>query len=71
MDFRRHTHVSLKDPSGKNLFAYTDPQHPDGRPGAAFEDTKFLSLQGEQFLAGILDGLPDGEIRSPEVKLRY
>jgi len=54
-----HTHVSLKDPSGKNVFAYSDPEHPNGRPGAAFEDTKFLSQTGEQFLAGILDGLPD------------
>ncbi|KIJ17483.1 glutamate---ammonia ligase [Paxillus involutus ATCC 200175] len=54
-----HTHVSLKDPSGKNIFAYSDLAHPDGRPGAAFEDTKFLSQIGEQFLAGLLDGLPD------------
>ncbi|KAL4077335.1 hypothetical protein V8B97DRAFT_1866527 [Scleroderma yunnanense] len=52
-----HTHVSLKDTTGKNLFAYTD--NPNGRPDAAFEDTKFLSHIGEQFLAGILDGLPD------------
>lgn len=52
-----HTHVSLKDAAGQNLFAYTD--NPNGRPDAAFQDTKFLSLIGEQFLAGILDGLPD------------
>jgi glutamine synthetase len=60
--FLRHTHVSLKDPSGKNIFAYSDLAHPDGRPGAAFEDTKFLSQIGEQFLAGLLDGLPDGKL---------
>ncbi|KAI6036532.1 hypothetical protein BKA83DRAFT_4164165 [Pisolithus microcarpus] len=53
----RHTHVSLRDPSGQNLFAYTESS--DGRDDAAFEDTKFLSSIGEQFLAGILDGLPE------------
>lgn len=52
-----HTHVSLRDPSGQNLFAYTESS--DGRDDAAFEDTKFLSSIGEQFLAGILDGLPE------------
>lgn len=52
-----HTHVSLRDPSGKNLFAYTES--PGGRDNAAFEDTKFLSSIGEQFLAGVLDGLPE------------
>ncbi|KIJ69333.1 hypothetical protein HYDPIDRAFT_24177 [Hydnomerulius pinastri MD-312] len=51
-----HTHVSLKDASGNNIFACSNPK---GRPDAAFEDTKFLSLIGEQFLAGLLDGLPD------------
>ncbi|KAI9571489.1 hypothetical protein HD554DRAFT_2327064 [Boletus coccyginus] len=54
-----HTHVSLQDSSGSNIFAYSDPEHPNGRPDAAFEDTKFVSLQGEQFLAGLLDGLSD------------
>ncbi|KAH0830621.1 hypothetical protein J3R83DRAFT_2076 [Lanmaoa asiatica] len=32
---------------------------PTGAQDAAFEDTKFISLHGEQFLAGLLDGLPD------------
>ncbi|KAN0077232.1 glutamate---ammonia ligase [Tylopilus felleus] len=54
-----HTHVSLQDPSGSNIFACTDAQHANGRPDAAFEDTKFISLIAEQFLAGLLDGLPD------------
>ncbi|KAF8559634.1 glutamine synthetase/guanido kinase [Imleria badia] len=54
-----HTHVSLQDSSGVNIFAYSNAQHPNGRPDAAFEDTKFISLHGEQFLAGLLDGLPD------------
>ncbi|KAG9318541.1 hypothetical protein JVU11DRAFT_632 [Chiua virens] len=51
-----HTHVSLQDLSGSNIFACSDPK---GRPDAAFEDTKFISLYAEQFLAGLLDGLPD------------
>ncbi|KAI6099903.1 hypothetical protein EDD16DRAFT_1697328 [Pisolithus croceorrhizus] len=58
-----HTHVSLRDSSGKNLFAYTES--PGGRDGAAFEDTKFLSCIGEQFLAGVLDGLPEGPFLCP------
>lgn len=52
-----HTHVSLRDPSGRNIFAYSEGS--DGRADAAFEDTKFLSFIGEQFLAGVLDGLPE------------
>lgn len=54
-----HTHVSLQDHSGSNIFAFSDPDHPNGRTDAAFEDTKFISLLAEQFLAGLLDGLPD------------
>jgi len=50
---------SLQDSSGSNIFAYSNPEYPDGRPDAAFEDTKFISLRAEQFLAGLLDGLPD------------
>ncbi|KAI6127814.1 hypothetical protein EV401DRAFT_1933353 [Pisolithus croceorrhizus] len=58
------THMfSLRDSSGKNLFAYTES--PGGRDGAAFEDTKFLSCIGEQFLAGVLDGLPEGPFLCP------
>ncbi|KAF8136413.1 hypothetical protein EV363DRAFT_1428812 [Boletus edulis] len=54
-----HTHVSLQDISGFNIFAHSNAEHPNGRPDAAFEDTKFISLRAEQFLAGLLDGLPD------------
>jgi hypothetical protein len=31
-----------------------------GRIGAAYDDTKFMSQEGEWFLAGILDGIADG-----------
>ncbi len=39
-----------------------DAQLKDGREGAGSEDTKFLSQEGEWFLAGVLDGLPDGRL---------
>ena len=53
-----HIHVSLQTPEGKNAFAYTGDE-PDGRPGAAYKDVAFLSEVGEQFLAGVVRGLPD------------
>ncbi|KAG6376203.1 hypothetical protein JVT61DRAFT_2178 [Boletus reticuloceps] len=62
LSIRRHTHVSLQDLSGLNIFAHSNAEHPNGRPDAAFEDTKFISLRAEQFLAGLLDGLPDGKL---------
>ncbi|CED85477.1 glutamine synthetase guanido kinase [Phaffia rhodozyma] len=49
-----HIHVSLRSPEGVNLFAC-----PEGRSDAAFKDTKYLSELGEQFLAGVVRGLPD------------
>ncbi|KAH9901553.1 glutamine synthetase/guanido kinase [Cubamyces lactineus] len=54
-----HIHVSLRDAAGKSLFALPDDQLKTGRPDAQSEDTKFLSQEGEWFLAGVLDGLPD------------
>jgi len=54
-----HVHVSLRDSNGKNLFALADSELKSGRSGAAYEDTKFLSQEGEWFLAGILDGIAD------------
>ncbi|KAI0748518.1 glutamine synthetase/guanido kinase [Daedaleopsis nitida] len=54
-----HIHVSLCDASGKNIFALSDAELKTGRANAQYEDTKFLSQEGEWFLAGILDGLPD------------
>ncbi|OBZ69240.1 Type-1 glutamine synthetase 2 [Grifola frondosa] len=54
-----HIHVSLRDESGKSLFAVSDDELKTGRADAAYQDTKFLSQIGEWFLAGILVGLPD------------
>jgi len=52
--------VSLTDSSGQNTFAVSDSELGTGRSGAAYDDTKFMSQEGEWFLAGVLEGLPDG-----------
>ena len=57
-----HIHVSLRDPDGSSLFAVSGSEVKDGRVDAAYEDTKYLSQITEWFLAGVLDGLPDGEL---------
>lgn len=54
--------MSLRDANGKSLFAVSDTELKNGRANAQYNDTKFLSQEGEWFLAGILDGLPDGEL---------
>ncbi|TBU35709.1 glutamine synthetase/guanido kinase [Dichomitus squalens] len=54
-----HIHVSLRDANGKSIFAVSDADLKNGRTDAQYDDTKFLSQEGEWFLAGILDGLPD------------
>ncbi|KAI0723955.1 glutamine synthetase/guanido kinase [Cerioporus squamosus] len=54
-----HIHVSIRDKDGKNIFALSASELKTGRADAQYEDTKFLSQEGEWFLAGILDGLPD------------
>ncbi|KAI0780673.1 glutamine synthetase/guanido kinase [Trametes elegans] len=54
-----HVHVSLRDENGKSLFALPEDQLKTGRAGAKYEDTKYLSQEGEWFLAGVLAGLPD------------
>lgn len=61
---RRHIHVSLKNAHGKNIFAVSEEELKNGRAGAVNEETKFISQEGEWFLAGVLDGLPDGQFRS-------
>jgi len=58
----RHIHVSLKDKDGNNVFAVKGDAAKTGRPHAAFDDTKFMSQEGEWFLAGVLDGLTDGRL---------
>ena len=49
-----HIHVSLRDQSGRNIFAA-----PSARADAKFEDSRWLSVECEHFIAGILAGLPD------------
>jgi glutamine synthetase len=44
------------------LFALSGTEAKSGREDAAFEDTKYVSKQAENFLAGILDGIADGEL---------
>ncbi|KAK7693773.1 hypothetical protein QCA50_003345 [Cerrena zonata] len=54
-----HIHVSLRDKDGKSIFAVSPSELKTGRAGAAYPDTKYLSQEGEWFLAGVLHGLPD------------
>ncbi len=49
-----HMHVSIADKDGKNLF-YRGSEDPD----PPYPDLANLSDMGRQFLAGLLDGLPD------------
>jgi len=44
------------------MFAVSEVELKTGRIGAAYEDTRFLSEEGEWFVAGILDGLADGKL---------
>jgi glutamine synthetase len=56
-----HIHVSIRDKSGRNIFAVTEEEKANGgREGAAFDDTKYISQEAEWFLAGLLEGLSDG-----------
>ncbi|GAA5998681.1 glutamine synthetase family protein [Rhodotorula paludigena] len=54
-----HVHISLRDKSGRNVFAVEEGDMDKGRQGAQYEDTKRISQVAEWFLAGVLDGLPD------------
>ncbi|KAJ7510039.1 hypothetical protein B0H11DRAFT_2269544 [Mycena galericulata] len=54
-----HIHVSLRDTSDRNIFAVSGSELSSGRADAAYEDTKFMSSEGESFLAGVLDGIAD------------
>ena len=62
LSWYRHIHVSLRDSNGKNSFALSEDELKTGRTGAAYDDTKFISQEGEWFLAGILDGIADGAL---------
>ncbi|KAF9513122.1 hypothetical protein BS47DRAFT_1372620 [Hydnum rufescens UP504] len=55
-----HIHVSLRDASGKNVFSLSsDEIQAGGRKDALYEDTRYMSQEGEWFVAGLLDGLAD------------
>jgi len=55
-----HIHVSIKDKSGKNIFALSPEEIAGGgRKEAPFKDVQYISQIGEYFLAGVLEGLPD------------
>ncbi|WVQ86058.1 hypothetical protein IAT38_008226 [Cryptococcus sp. DSM 104549] len=55
-----HIHVSLQDANGRNIFAVSEEEEKNGgRADAKFKDVKYLSQEGEWFLAGLLEGLPD------------
>lgn len=59
-----HIHVSLRDKEGRNIFAPTKEESAGaGRESAEFKDLKYLSQEAEWFLAGLLEGLPDGKLR--------
>lgn len=53
-----HEHFSLQNEKGENVFAVREDEMKEGREGSAYEDTKRISLVAEQFLAGVLLGLP-------------
>jgi glutamine synthetase len=36
-----------------------------GRSNSSYSDTKYISQEGEWFLAGVLDGIADGELDLP------
>ncbi|KAF8891318.1 hypothetical protein BD779DRAFT_1661733 [Infundibulicybe gibba] len=54
-----HVHVSLRDGTGRNIFSVSDAEIKDGRADPANDNTKFMSQEGEWFLAGILEGIAD------------
>lgn len=54
--------MSLRNSNGDNIFALPKSETNKARGNAAFDDTKYLSEVAEQFLAGILDGIADGQL---------
>jgi glutamine synthetase len=63
-DDGRHIHVSLRDKSGRNIFALNqeDKDGGKGRASAKYDDLKYISQEAEWFLGGLLEGLPSGEL---------
>ncbi|KAF8077655.1 hypothetical protein FPV67DRAFT_6341 [Lyophyllum atratum] len=60
-----HVHVSMRDSNGANVFAVAEADRENGRKDAQYEDTRFMSQEGEWFLAGVLDGIADGACLHP------
>jgi glutamine synthetase len=54
----------MRTKDGKNVFALSDADAKKGRSDAANDDTKWMSQEGEWFLAGVLDGLSDSKFMS-------
>jgi hypothetical protein len=54
----------MRDLAGKNIFAVADSELERGRTDAAYNETKHISQEAEYFLAGVLDGLTDGQLDS-------
>jgi glutamine synthetase len=61
----------MRDDDGVNVFALPETERESGRTNAAYEDTKFMSQEGEWFLAGILDGIADGTSTLRMARITY
>jgi len=71
MYLSRHIHVSVRDNDGGNIFAVGKEDLKEGRPDAAFKDTRWISAEAESFLAGILEGIADGTHISSSISLLF
>jgi glutamine synthetase len=62
LDYSSHIHVSLRDQTGKNIFAISEEElNSGGRSDCKYGDLKYVSQTCEWFLGGILDGITDGK----------
>lgn len=58
-----HIHVSLRDKDGRNIFGLSKEETAaGGRQDAKWKDLQYISQEAEWFLAGLLEGLKDGEL---------
>lgn len=57
--------MSLRDKEGRNIFGLSKEQTAaGGRKDAKWKDLQYISQEAEWFLAGLLEGLKDGELHS-------
>jgi glutamine synthetase len=57
-----HVHVSLRDAkTGRNVFSVSDEDVKNGGRKDVEYELRYISKECEWFIAGVLDGLPDGE----------